>query len=200
MACCNLSIPIRVDKQLAAVAAVDRDCLWIRGGEPLVPSQARRIAVHEIHGHAVRRVRAREPDNALSSSGFSGSDEDEEGRAIWLEERSQLLNGTRKRELGWRHSTARACQRGATFVEVVRALLGFGCDLNPALNTALRIWRGGGLARETIYLRAYVQIRDRLNASPGTECWMQRGRYSTDVAARLAAGELGTLQLNLSGA
>jgi hypothetical protein len=195
---CNVSVPIRVDRRLAAVATVDRDCVWIRGGETLTPSQARRVAVHEIHGHAVRRVRSRDPVNAVSLSGFKRSDEHEEGRAVWLEACAELLNSARRRELAWRHWAARACQRGADFVETVNVLLDMECSLQPALAIALRVWRGGGLARESIYLRAYIQVRDVLNDSPAVEQWMQQGRYSMDVAVRLASGQLALPRIDLS--
>ena len=190
MSNCGVSIPIRVDQRLAAVATVDRDCVWVRAGEQLFACQASRIALHEVHGHVLRRIAARQPENYLSSSGFELCDEDEEGRAIWLEETAGLLDSVRKAELGRRHLAASACLQGAKFVETVELLLSADAPLKQALNTALRVWRGGGLAREVIYLRAYLRVRSKLSNSQPLEEWMQRGRYSIDVAAKLATAEL----------
>jgi hypothetical protein len=190
MSRCGISVPMRVDPRLAAIATVDRDCVWVRAGETLHPTHARRVAVHEIQGHAMRRVAARCPENFLSSSGFALSDEDEEGRAIWLERRAGLLDGTRRAELARRHLAADACQRGASFVETVQSLATIGTSLEEALRVALRVWRGGGLAREVIYLRAYLRVLDTLSTSPEVEQWMARGRFSLDVASRIVAGTL----------
>ena len=187
---CGVSIPIRVDQRLAAVATVDRDCVWVRAGEQLLPSQANRIALHEVHGHVLRRIAARQPENYLSSSGFELCDEDEEGRAVWLEEKAGLLDSVRKVELGRRHSAASACLQGANFIETVELLLSADAPIEQALNIALRVWRGGGLAREVIYLRAYLRVRSQLSNSQPLEEWMQRGRYSIDVASKLATAEL----------
>ncbi len=190
MSACNFSVPLRFDRHLAAVAAVDKHCVWIRPGESLLPCQARRIAVHEIRGHVSRRIAAAQPENIVSGGGFAWSDEDEEGRAIWLEQEAGLLDASRKVELGRRFLAARACQRGATFAEAVEALLGLGAPLKQALGIVLRVWRGGGLAREVIYLDAYFRAQMAMSQSPLVEVWMKRGRFSFRVALRLAGGEL----------
>lgn len=187
---CGVSIPIRIDQGLAAVATVDRDCVWVKAREQLLPAQASRIALHEVHGHVLRRVAARKPENYLSSSGFELCDEDEEGRALWLEENAGLLDPLRKVELGRRHLAASACLQGASFVETVELLLRANAPLTQALNMALRIWRGGGLAREVIYLRAYLRVGSKLSHCQPVEDWMQRGRYSIEVASKLATAEL----------
>ena len=187
---CGVSLPIRFDQRLAAVATVDCNCVWVRAGESLRSSQASRIALHEVHGHVLRRIAARQPENYLSSSGFELCDEDEEGRAIWLEEKAELLDSGRKAELARRHLAARACQQGASFVDTVDLLLSTNSPIKQALSIALRTWRGGGLAREVIYLRAYLRVRSTLSNSPLLEEWMKRGRYSIEVASKLATAEL----------
>ena len=146
--------------------------------------------MHEIRGHAVRRIGAAQPASMVSRGGFAGSDEDEEGRAIWLEEEAGLLDEPRKVELGRRFLAARACQRGASFSEAVQVLLSLDTPLKQALGIVLRVWRGGGLARESIYLQAYARAKAETSDSPLVEGWMRRGRFSIRVASLLARGEL----------
>lgn len=187
---CGVTIPLRVDARLAAAATVDRECVWIRSGELLRPKEAARIAVHEIRGHALRRVAVRLPENFFSAAGFALSDEDEEGRAIWLEHEAGLLDATRRMELARRHLAADACHRGASFVDAVTLLSNVGTPIKQALTIALRVWRGGGLAREVIYLRAYARVSSALSQSPRLERWLERGRFSLHVASQLALGQL----------
>lgn len=186
----GLSLPIRVDRRLAAVATVDRNGIWVRAGELLSRAEARRIAVHETFGHAVRRAAALRPANLLSSSGFALSDEDEEGRAIWLESEMGHQSRMRRIELARRHLAARACLSGASFVETMDLLAGIGTRSTEGLPIVLRVWRGGGLAREVIYLRGYARASRTLANDPDIEAWMTRGRFSIEVAAELASGEL----------
>jgi hypothetical protein len=190
MSNCKVVMPIRLDRHLAAIATVDNQCVWVRPGEFLLAEQARRIAVHEIRGHAVRRIAAAQPTSMVSRGGFAGSDEDEEGRAICLEEEAGLLDQPRKVELGRRFLAARACQRGASFSEAVQLLLSLDTPLKRALGIVFRVWRGGGLARESIYLQAYARAKAAIGDSPLVESWMRRGRFSIRVASLLARGEL----------
>ena len=184
------TFPVRYDARLAARAAVDGKFVWIRPGARLSPRVSRRIVVHEVHGHVVRRAALRHPRNRGYQCGFAGVDADEEGRALWLEEKAGLLDGARKAELGQRHLAADACRQGADLPEAIRLLVEIGASLDQAIATALRIWRGGGIAREIIYLDAYFRAKRLLAGADGIDAWLKRGRLTFDVAARLAAGEL----------
>lgn len=182
--------PIRTDCHLAAIAAVDNGNVWIRIGESVSPQEAKRIAIHEIRGHALRRKASIEPKHTISAAGFANCDEDEEGYATWLEEQQQVLHAHRRVELARRYLAARACQDGASFTEVVERLVRLPTPLKIALGIALRVFRGGGLAREACYLDAYVRVKQALTRSPSVDRWMQHGRFSLQVAGLLADGIL----------
>ncbi len=182
--------PVKFDDRLAARAAVDEQFVWIKPAILLRPIESKRIVVHEVHGHVARRAASRCADNWGYQCGFAGADADEEGRALWFEEQSGAFNAARKAELGRRHLAADACRQGASFCETVQVLLGVDSPLEQALGIALRVWRGGGIAREIIYLGAYWRARRLLSDNLDVEAWMKRGRLSLEVATGLAQGTL----------
>jgi hypothetical protein len=186
----GIHFTIRLSERLAARAAVDESSIWIKPRVYLRQAEARRIVVHEIYGHAIRRRNGRGWEHSLFRCGVTGADADEEGRALWLEEQEGLLQATRRVELGKRHLAADACRQGASFSDTVELLLGLETPLDQALNLGLRVWRGGGIAREIMYLPGYWRANRVLGNSPQIDAWMKRGRISFDIATRLTRGEL----------
>lgn len=190
----GLSPRIEVRRELAAVAAVGEGVVFVKEGASLVPTaQVPRIVCHEIEGHlAPRAVALREPC-WLFRVGSAGAGEDEEGRALLLEERGGFLDpatpagASRRRELALRHQVAHATRAGASFVDLMRLSLGFGESLERSYRLCERALRGGGLGRELTYLPAYGRVRRALAERPSLEAWMRRGRISI-AAARVFEG------------
>jgi len=182
--------PVRFDERLAAHAVVDDRFVWVKPAVYLHIAESMRIVVHEVHGHVARRVALKNPENTGYQCGVAGVDADEEGRALWLEEQAGLLNSQRRVELGRRHLAADACRQGASFNDAVELLVQLDTPPSQALNVALRVFRGGGIAREIIYLDAYWRARRFLGEAIDAEAWLRRGRLTFDVASRLANGTL----------
>ena len=187
---CGFSYPVRLENRLAAHATVDDKFVWLKPQVYLLPNESKRIVIHEVHGHVARRVAVKSPENAGFACGTSGADADEEGRALWLEDSAGLFDSTRKADIGRRHWVSEACREGATFSDAVRSLIELNTTIEKAINMGLRVWRGGGIAREIVYLDAYCRAKKALSESPELESWMQRGRLSIDVARRLVDGTL----------
>jgi len=119
--------------------------------------------------------------------------DDQEGRALLLEEEAGFFDALRKRELGMRHLAARAALDGASFVDVVALLRSRGAAVRTAVRIALRVARGatgeGGLGREVVYLTARVRVARARRSELGNviEGVMARGRVAANVAPALAA-------------
>ncbi len=176
----TLRLPVRVvlSRELTSSAATGDGIIVVRAGLSHREQAARRIAHHEVYGHALPRVRARAEPLGLFAVGTSGAADDEEGRALLIEMRTGLFDDERRKELGLRHLGALAVRRGADFVEVVRLVQGYDVPLRPALALASRVARGGGLARELVYLPALHRVRAAFEADPDAETWCERGRIS----------------------
>ena len=181
-------LPFRVCAvpELTSVAATGDGVVLVRAGWRGRPQDVERIAVHEVHGHVLPRQRARREALGLFRVGSAGGCDDEEGRALLMELRAGLMGAHRRAELGRRHLAAVSVCQGATFVETVELLLALPAPLDTALHIAARVHRGGGLAREIVYLPALSRVQSNLAEEPDLERWMERGRIGIDAARVLA--------------
>ncbi len=180
-------LPFRLsfDPELASLAAVGAGVIGVRSGVNLSLHEAQRVVVHEISGHAEPRTRAQQNGNPLFLVGTAGGFEDEEGRALLLEERAGFLDAQRKRQIAARHLAVVALRSGADWVEVVRKLADLGLELRSAIEVGCRVFRGGGWGREQIYLPGYLRVKAGLAAEPDLENWMSQGRISLAAARQL---------------
>ncbi len=183
-------LPVRVEVRAnqAAAAAVGDGFVGIRPRLWHSEQAARRIVLHEIEGHVRPRILAQREELGLFRVGSAESNDAEEGRALLLERGAGLLEGTRRRELARRHIAARDVRRGAGFEEVVNALIALGQDVASAVEAACRAYRGGGLARECVYLVALSQVACAFEAEPELEGYFEHGRVSIAAARACRAG------------
>lgn len=188
----RLQSPVRVVvvRELASRAATGDGVIYVRAGVRLSARDGLRIARHEIFGHALPRVRARGLALGLGRVGCAGASEEEEGRALLLEQRFGDLGPERRHELGLRHLTALAVADGADAQDCLRLLGGFGCAPPQAVWFYARCARGsvgagGGLCRELEYLPAWLRVSAALRAEPALEEWLEQGRWSLHAARAL---------------
>lgn len=191
----QLRLPVRVvsSPSLASAAATGDGIIVVREGTTHSERAARRIALHEVHGHAMPRVRARAEVLGLFSAGTRSGSDDEEGRALLVEERHGLMDNQRRRELGLRHLAARAVRAGADWVDIVHFAKAHGARTLDAVRIATRVHRGGGLARELVYLPALGRVRAAFESDATIESWLERGRIGVETvpAMRHVAERLG---------
>jgi hypothetical protein len=180
----RLPFRVQIVSNLVPVAATGDAVILVAEGRWLSTKETERVAVHEVLAHALPRAKASAP---LWQLGTAGATDDEEGRALLLEQRRDLLGEERRLSLALRHVAAQALFDGASYVEVVRALLLRGCDTDLAVMIAARVFRGGGLGREIVYLPALLRVSSGLQAQPELERWFEGGRISLGWAQRLAA-------------
>lgn len=179
----RLPVRLRIDADLMSVAACGDHLLVIRDRTWLTARAAERIAEHEVRGHLLPRLAARKRQDVLRC-GCAGATDDEEGRALLIEERLGLMDAWRRAELGARHLACVYLRRGATFVDTVRGLTELGADLPVALRAVMRAGRGGGMGREIVYMPAMQRLGRAFDANPALEDWFREGRVSLQYAER----------------
>ncbi|MGE3669955.1 MAG: tyrosine/phenylalanine carboxypeptidase domain-containing protein [Polyangiaceae bacterium] len=184
-----LDVRIQLEPDLQSRAAVGQGVIYLKPAQWLTERTARRLVLHEVHGHVLPREAARRSHGGLFLVGSQGGSDDEEGRALLLEKRHLLLDSERRFELALRHEAARQARAGADFVELVELSLALGADLDMGLRIAERARRGGGLGRELVYLPALQRVESAFATAPELEGWLCRGRVSIEAARVLA--ELG---------
>jgi hypothetical protein len=182
----RLAVRVLVSAELPSLAAAAAGVVFVRARQLHSEAEARRIVVHEIEGHVLPRARASKEQLGLFALGTAGGSDDQEGRALLLEERSGTLDSGRRVALARRHAAVRALRQGAGWVETVELLVELGCELAEAIDLASRIHRGGGLGREIVYLPAFARVRVAAEQEPWLLSWLERGRISVAAARELA--------------
>jgi hypothetical protein len=185
----ELGVPVRVELRasISTLAAAGDGFVAIRPEARLTATEAERIAAHELLAHVLPRIRARSEENGLFRVGPRSSGDEEEGRALLIEERLGFFDAPRRRELALRHELSRQAREGARFPELVRCARERGVRLERAVDLGLRTLRGGGLGRELVYLPAYSWVRQTFAQDRHLEHFFERGRMSV-AAARVLSG------------
>ena len=179
-----LRVPVRVELRagLSSVAAAGDGFVVIRPDALLSSAEAERIAHHELAAHVLPRLAARAETLGIFRVGARSAGDEEEGRALLLEERAGLFAPERRRELALRHRAARLVHEGAPFPELVRWLKARALPTERALALAFRAARGGGLGREIVYIPAYLRLKVEFSREPRLEQYFERGRVSVAAA------------------
>src|SRR5262249_24101913 len=148
---------------LGALAATGEHTVYVAPGRFTTERAARRIALHEVSGHVMPRVRARRLHPIFELGTARGTDE-QEGLAVLYEERSCLRGDGRRLVPARRPPAARAMRDGADFVEVTRSLVALNASCRDAITIASRVFRGSngrfpGLGRESVYITSFLRVR-----------------------------------------
>lgn len=196
----QLRLPVRVElsDRLTAAAATGDRLILIARGRPLSTNDVRRIVLHEVLGHAFPRHRATQQPLGLYAVGSRWGNDEQEGYALFLERRSGVMDDARRVELARRHHAAIAVREGADWIETTRALMQLGADLAVAAAIASRVHRAGGLAREIVYLPAFLRVRAAIDADPDVEDWLGRGRLSLHAVGVLRHHHPSGVELSVS--
>jgi hypothetical protein len=185
----RFNVRIEVVVGLVSLAAVADGVVRVRAGARLSAPTAQRIALHEVEGHVRPRVTGQQLGGVFVA-GSARASEDEEGRAILLEERAGLLDAGRRQELARRYLAAESVRTGGEFWDTVTLLGQRGATLASAVELAIRVHRGGGLGRELIYLVGYHRVAVALGRRPELERVLVSGRVTIAAAEALLRGSI----------
>lgn len=149
---------------------VSRGKLLINADMSLPAARVEALMAHEIGTHLVTYYNGRAQPFQQLYAGLAGYEELQEGLAVLSEYLVGGLSAGRLRQLAGRVLAVRHLTDGASFVETFRTL-----DRNHAFtqltayNITMRVYRGGGLTKDAVYLRGlqailrYVQKGGDLN-------------------------------------
>lgn len=134
------------------------------GRETQIPRhRAEALLNHEIGTHALTYHNGGAQPFRQLQVGLAGYDELQEGLAVLSEFLVGGLSGSRLRLLAARVLAAHSLVDGATFPEVFRLLhQTHGLTQRSAFTVAMRIFRGGGLTKDAVYLRGYLQVLEHI--------------------------------------
>ena len=138
---------------------VSRGKLMVSPDMSIPPTRVEALLAHEVGTHLLTYYNGRAQPFQQLYSGLAGYEELQEGLAVLSEYLVGGLSGTRMKQLAARVVAVRHLTEGASFVETYRELTReFGFPKRPAYNITMRVFRGGGLTKDAVYLRGLVAI------------------------------------------
>jgi len=141
------------------------------GRETQIPvRRADALLQHEVGTHMVTDANGRAQPFRQLYTGLAGYDELQEGLAVLAEYLVGGFSRARLRLLAARVLAAHGLVEGGTFVDVFRLLhREFGFDGKTSYTIAMRIFRGGGLTKDAVYLRGLLRVLDYVRGGSGVE-------------------------------
>jgi uncharacterized protein (TIGR02421 family) len=155
----------------------DVSSLIVSSGDLLVPrgldvaaARVDALLQHEIGTHVVTYVNGKAQPLQVLGAGLAGYEALQEGLAMFAEHLAGGLDGDRLRLVAARVVAVHRLVEGATFPAVFAELVDQH-RLSPrtAFSVTVRVFRGGGLTKDAIYLRGLVQLLDHLRAGHAIE-------------------------------
>ena len=111
----ELGLPVRVivRERVGSLAAAGDGIVIVAAKRRATLREVERVVLHEVEGHVIPRERGRSRTHGIETLGSAGASEDEEGRALFIEDRAGLLTGRRKRALAARQQTRKRRDRSS---------------------------------------------------------------------------------------
>ncbi len=153
-----------------------------------------RLLVHEIGVHVVRAANGGCQPYRIFTVGFPQYGATEEGTAVFTEELAGVIDNEAQFRYAARVVAAQTLYDGLTFNDTFDAMKSAGYGDEGAWQIALRTHRGGGMAKDHIYLKGYLEVSERFKHSMNDFKYLFMGKVnlaSLDVLKRLV--EQGTL-------
>ena len=157
--CADFTASVAVRDEMYPGMMVSGDQLLIGSNMRIPRRRVEALLQHEIGTHLVTRYNGhRQPFQQLEV-GLAGYDGLQEGLAVLAEYLVGGLSPTRMRILAARVVAARKMLDGASFIDTFRMLdRTFEFAQRTAYTVTMRVYRGGGLTKDAVYLRGLLQI------------------------------------------
>ncbi|MGA1824861.1 MAG: flavohemoglobin expression-modulating QEGLA motif protein [bacterium] len=149
---------VKLSANIMAGLMVSQGTLFILQDSRTPYARVEALIQHEIGTHLVTYYNGKAQPLTQLCSGFAGYEELQEGLAVLAEYLVGGLTRARLRTLAARVLAAKSILDGATFIDTFRLLCRYGFAPQLAFSLTLRIYRGGGLIKDCIYLRGFQTI------------------------------------------
>ena len=146
--------------------------LMVSGGHLLIgrdsvmpASRLPALLAHEVSVHLLTCFNGRAQGLGIFSSGLAGYEGVQEGLGVFAEWACGGLTRTRLRLLAGRVLAVHSMLQGAEFIDTYRLLhRDHGFSPRGAFGIAARVFRSGGLAKDSIYLKGFRTVLDLVAA------------------------------------
>ena len=154
--------------------------LLVNRHQTVAEDRVESLLAHEIGTHVLTYFNGMAQPFRQLYAGLPDYEELQEGLAVLAEYLTGGLTGPRLRMLAARVLAANMITEGAGFTEVFRELDNtYGFTQKTAFNITLRIFRGGGLLKDMVYLRGLMQLLEYLGGGGAFEPLLL-GKFGAD--------------------
>jgi len=161
---------VEVCSSIASALMVAQDRLFVSENSSIRPQRLDPLLHHEVGTHLLTYFNGRQQPLRQLYAGFPGYEALQEGLAVLAEYLVGGLSVGRTRTLAGRVLAVRSMLHGGSFLETFELLHDEHCfGPRSAFMTALRVHRGGGLAKDAIYLRGLRDLIAYLHAGHDLE-------------------------------
>ncbi|MAT14458.1 MAG: flavohemoglobin expression-modulating QEGLA motif protein [Planctomyces sp.] len=161
---------VEESEEIASGMMVSRDRLLISHKLNISGKRVEPLLHHEIGTHLLTYFNGRCQPFRHLYAGLSGYEELQEGLAVLTEYLVGGLTSNRVRTLAGRVLAVHSLTEGNSFLQTFELLHHeFGFSPQRAFTTTLRVYRGGGLTKDVIYLRGLILLHDYLTAGHDIE-------------------------------
>ena len=154
--------------------------LLLNSRQTVAEDRVESLLAHEIGTHVLTYFNGMAQPLCQLYAGLPDYEELQEGLAVLAEYLTGGLTGPRLRMLAARVLAANMITDGAGFIEVFRELDDrYGFPQKTAFNITLRIFRGGGLLKDMVYLRGLMNLLEYLGGGGAFEPLLL-GKFGAD--------------------
>ena len=159
----NMTAKVEIREDTPPGLMVSHGDLMIGHRTGIAESRINALLQHEIGTHSVTYFNGLAQPLKLLYSGLPGYEQLQEGLAVFAEYLVGGLSSARLRTLAARVIAVKKMTQGAKFTEVFDELhRRYKFTARTAFNIVMRVFRGGGLTKDAVYLRGLVEISDYL--------------------------------------
>ncbi len=158
------SATVQVRDDIYTGLMVSQGNLYIGKKTQISTERIEALLSHEIGTHSLTYFNGKLQPFKLLSSGLADYDELQEGLAVLSEFLTGGLLPSRLRLLAARVLGAKAMLDGGDFIEVYRLLnKTYKFKQKTSFTIAMRLFRGGGLTKDAVYLRGFLKLIEYLS-------------------------------------
>lgn len=142
---------------------VSRDRLMIGRDSVMPERRLTALLAHEVSVHLLTYFNGAAQGLSIFATGLAGYEGVQEGLGVFAEWAVGGLTRARLRLLAGRVIAVHAMQQGGGFIDCYRLLIKeHGFTDKTAFGIAARVFRSGGLAKDAIYLKGFMDVLERV--------------------------------------
>lgn len=153
----DIGAHVEIRPDVAGVMVSD-SVLLVSSATRIAPERVHALLQHEVGTHLLTHINGSFQPIEMMAAGLAGYEETQEGLAVMAEFLVGGLSRFRLRQLAVRVLAVSRMMAGEPFGAVHQAIVRRGFSPNSAFTTTMRVFRAGGLTKDAIYLRGFLEV------------------------------------------